>query len=419
MKYSCVKGTQDIFPPDVALWQKAEAAAREAFAPFGFREIRPPVMEYTEVFTRSIGETSDIVEKEMYTFADRAGRSITLRPEGTAPVVRAYVQHHLNDLPAPQKFYYMGPMFRYERPQKGRQRQFHQIGAEAFGSADPTVDAEMIAMLNAFLRRMDLGGLKVELNSIGCAGCRPAYRVALTEYFRARVDNLCEDCRRRLEANPLRILDCKVEGCRTEKAGAPVVTDFLCGGCREHQDRLTALLAALDVEVVLNPRLVRGLDYYTRTIFEVTTDALGAQNAVAAGGRYDGLVKEFGGPETPAFGFAVGMERLVALAAATPDVAPADVPYAYITVLGWDAAPRAAKIASAMRASGKWVETGEPGASLKSQLKRADRFHARFALFIGDNEIKTGTAGWKDLIEGSSGSVALDDPAWIDSGFGA
>lgn len=243
--------------------------------------------------------------------------------------------------------------------------------------------------------------------------------MALTEYFRARVDNLCEDCRRRLEANPLRILDCKVEGCRTEKAGAPVVTDFLCGGCREHQDRLTALLAALDVEVVLNPRLVRGLDYYTRTIFEVTTDALGAQNAVAAGGRYDGLVKEFGGPETPAFGFAVGMERLVALAAATPDVAPADVPYAYITVLGWDAAPRAAKIASAMRASGKWVETGEPGASLKSQLKRADRFHARFALFIGDNEIKTGTAGWKDLIEGSSGSVALDDPAWIDSGFGA
>lgn len=415
MKYSSVKGVQDIYPPDVAVWQKVEAHAREVFGPFGFREIRPPVMEHTEVFTRSIGETSDIVEKEMYTFPDRAGRSITLRPEGTAGVVRAYVQHHLSDMPSPQKLYYMGPMFRYERPQKGRQRQFHQIGAEAFGSADPMVDAEMIAMLRGFLDRVGLGGLKVELNSIGCAACRPAYREALKEYFRARLDVLCADCTRRLDTNPLRILDCKVERCAKEKESAPVVTDFLCDGCREHMDRLTGLLSALEVGFEHNPRLVRGLDYYTRTIFEVTTTALGAQNAVAAGGRYDGLVREFGGPETPAVGFAVGMERLVALCSETmPGVR--DVPYVYIAVLGWNAAREAAKIAARMRADGKWVETGDPGASMNSQMKRADRFGARYALFLGDNEIQKGVAGWKNLIDKSTGTVSLGDISWNELG---
>lgn len=416
MKYNQVKGTQDIFAPDIAIWQRAEAVARQTFAPYGFGELRTPVMEHTEVFTRSIGETSDIVEKEMYTFSDRSDRSITLRPEGTASVVRSYVQHHLNDLPAPQKFYYIGPMFRYERPQKGRQRQFHQIGAEAFASSDPTVDAEMIAMLRDYLGRMGLGGLKVELNSIGCSECRPAYREALTAYFSARVGHLCEDCKRRLQANPLRILDCKVEGCRQQKADAPVVTDYLCTGCQEHSDHLDTLLGALDVDVTKNPRLVRGLDYYTKTIFEVTTDALGAQNAVAAGGRYDRLVKEFGGPDTPAFGFAIGMERLVALCAASQNIAAPEGPYAYITPLGWDAAPMAAKVASGLRARGLWVETGEPGASLKSQLKRADRFRARYALFIGADELARGEAGWKSLQGDDSGKVSLSDLGWIGRG---
>ena len=277
---------------------------------YGFQELRAPIIESTDIFVRSIGETSDIVEKEMYTFSDKADRRITLRPEGTAPVVRSYVENHLYNLPSPQKFFYSGPMFRYERPQAGRFRQFYQIGAEAFGVSDPKIDAEILSMLKLFFERIGLKDLNFQINSIGCDKCRPGYKKALIDFFSDRLEGLCPDCKRRYEINPLRILDCKVEACVKLKEGAPHVTDSLCGECQIHFDAFQDFLKSLDVPFVINPNMVRGLDYYTRTTFEVTCEHLGSQNAVAAGGRYDKLVQEFGGPPTPAIGFAAGMERL-------------------------------------------------------------------------------------------------------------
>ncbi len=282
---------QDILPPDIYIWQKVEKVSREVFSSYGFQEIRPPVMEATNVFTRSIGENTDIVEKEMYTFTDKGDRSISLRPEGTASVVRCYVEKNLHTLPSPQKFYYTGPMFRYERPQSGRFRQFYQIGVEAFGDPSPRMDAEVISMLRRCLERLGLKGVTFNVNSIGCAECRPAYREQLMEFFAGGLDSLCPDCNRRYHTNPLRILDCKVERCREMRKGAPKVTDSLCSDCRTHFDSLLSFLGQLGVSHTVNPDMVRGLDYYTRTTFEVTSENLGAQNAVAAGGRYDRLVK--------------------------------------------------------------------------------------------------------------------------------
>lgn len=406
MKYSALKGIQDILPPDVALWQRIEAIARTVFHRYGFREIRLPIMESTEVFVRSIGEATDIVEKEMYTFTDKGDRSVTLRPEGTAPAVRAYVEHSLYTLPAPQKFYYAGPMFRYERPQKGRFRQFHQIGAEAFGAAQPSLDAELIVMLQAFLQTIGLKALTFELNSIGCSECRPGYRTALTTFFASRLADLCPDCGRRYTTNPLRILDCKVERCIELRQGAPEMGQHLCAGCREHFDELIGRLKTLGVSYTLNPNLVRGLDYYTRTAFEVTSEHLGAQKAVAAGGRYDKLVEEFGGPPTPAIGFAVGMERLVALLKeSTEPAVPA--PRVFIATLGTAAEAESFRIAETLRAAGLWVEANYGGASLKSQLRKADRLGAEFALIIGDNELQAGKAQWKNLKAGTQGEVEL------------
>lgn len=407
MKYSALKGIQDILPPDVYLWQHIEAAARSIFHRYGFQEIRLPLMESTEVFVRSIGEATDIVEKEMYTFTDKGNRSVTLRPEGTAPAVRAYVEHSLYNLPAPQKFYYAGPMFRYERPQKGRFRQFHQIGAEAFGAAQPSLDAEIIVMLQSLLQAIGLKELAFELNSIGCAECRPDYRNALTTFFESRLPDLCADCQRRYTTNPLRILDCKVERCIELRQGAPEVTQHLCAVCREHFDELIARLESLQVRYTLNPNLVRGLDYYTRTTFEVTSEHLGAQKAVAAGGRYDRLVQEFGGPPTPAIGFAIGMERLAALLKESAGIA-APTPRVFIATLGKAAELASFGIAETLRAAGLWVEPTYGGASLKSQLRKADRLGAEFALIIGDNELQAGKAQWKNLKAGTQGEVALD-----------
>ncbi|GAB4390348.1 MAG: histidine--tRNA ligase [Thermodesulfovibrionales bacterium] len=407
MRFSAVKGVQDILPPDVYVWQRAEAAAARVFGSYGFHEVRPPVMEFTEVFVRSIGETSDIVSKEMYTFDDRGGRSITLRPEGTAPIVRGYVEHHLYNLPSPQKFFYRGPMFRYERPQKGRLRQFYQIGAEAFGSPGPAMDAEMLSMLGRFLEEAGVGGLSFEVNSIGCEQCRPAFREALRDFFRPRLPALCPDCARRFEHNPLRILDCKVPACVEQKGGAPKVSDFLCPDCAAHFSELRRMLDALGVPHVVNPAMVRGLDYYTRTTFEVTTDRLGAQNAVAAGGRYDRLVEEFGGPPTPAIGFALGMERLVALMKEAAPEAPS--PAVFIAFKGAEAGLEALKLADALRGKGVWAELGQEGASLKSQFRRADRLGATLVFVIGEDELREGAAGWKDLRDGSSGRVAMGE----------
>ncbi len=406
-RFHALKGVEDILPPDTYLWRDIERKAMQAFGPCGFEEIKIPIIEHTELFLRSIGETTDIVEKEMYTFTDKGGRSVTLRPEGTAPVVRAYVEHNLATRPSPQKFFYRGPMFRYERPQKGRQRQFYQIGVEAFGVAEPGIDAEVIAMLIDFLEKAGLSSsLSLELNSIGCDVCRPDYKAKLREYFGGRLSELCPDCARRFEQNPLRILDCKVERCAALKQDAPLITDSLCEACRTHFDELKNLLGNLGIDYKLNPRMVRGLDYYTRTTFEVTTNLLGAQNAVAAGGRYDKLVEEFGGPPTPAIGFAAGTERLAALLQST---LKAPSPSLFIATLGAEASREALKMAVSLRRKGIWTEIGYGGASLKSQLRKADRTGAVYVFIIGEDELRERKAKWKNLKDGSSGEVRLED----------
>lgn len=406
VKYSALKGIQDILPPDIHIWQRVESTALTIFRKYGFQEIRIPIIESTDIFIRSIGETTDIVEKEMYTFPDKAGRSITMRPEGTAPAVRCYVEHHLYNLPSPQKFFYSGPMFRYERPQKGRFRQFYQIGVEAFGISQPSMDAEIIVMLRNLLEGIGLKEVNFELNSIGCDKCRPDYRNALLNFFKSRLSDFCPDCQRRYELNPLRILDCKVERCIELRQGAPLVTDHLCSECREHFDELIFRLQTLKIPYTLNPNLVRGLDYYTRTAFEVTSEHLGAQKAVAAGGRYDKLVEEFGGPQTPAIGFALGMERIVTLLKENwTEEHPA--PKVFIATIGREAEIEGFRIAEDIRAKGFWVEPNYGGASLKSQLRKADRIGAEFAFIIGENELKAGKVQWKNLKKSEQGEAEI------------
>ncbi|HLC40941.1 MAG TPA: histidine--tRNA ligase, partial [Methylomirabilota bacterium] len=311
MAIKAVKGVKDIIPPEISKWQRLEEAARRLLETAGYQEIRLPLFERTELFTRGIGEATDIVQKEMYTFEDRSGESLTLRPEGTASVIRAYLEHGMAVWPKPVRLYYLGPMFRHERPQAGRYRQFYQIGAEVLGADNPVVDAEVIAVLVELFRNLGLAQrLELLLNSIGDAQCRPAYRDRLAGYLRLHLQDLCDDCRERVERNPLRVLDCKKPGCAPVIREAPEITHHLCRDCRSHFDRVQEYLGALGVSYTLAPRLVRGLDYYTRTTFELVSRELGAQNAVAAGGRYDGLVEELDGPPTPGIGFAMGVERI-------------------------------------------------------------------------------------------------------------
>jgi len=407
-KYRIPKGFQDIIPPHTSVWQFIEKRITRIFRQYGYLEMRVPVVEHTEVFVRSIGEATDIVEKEMYTFSDRAGRSLTLRPEGTAPVVRCYVQNGLHTRPSPQKYYYAGPMFRYERPQKGRFRQFHQIGAEAFGTDDPFIDAEMIGMARDCLEAIGLGNLEYEVNSIGCAECRPSYRNALTGFAGSRLDQYCDDCRRRYETNPMRVLDCKVPSCREVSAGAPAMKDYLCDGCRSHFESLLKYLSWMGVGYTVNDRLVRGLDYYTRTTFEITTTELGAQNAVAAGGRYDRLVEEFGGPAVPAVGFAMGMERLVELVK-NRGVSGDERPDLFVICLGTEARRHGIRIVSHLRKNGFWCETNYSDSSLRSQMKRADRLGARFVFILGSDEVESGRVQYRRLSDGREGTVRMDD----------
>ena len=405
-KYSALRGTQDIFPPEIYIWQKVEKVARDVFSAYGFQELRAPIIESTEIFVRSIGETSDIVEKEMYTFSDKAGRSVTLRPEGTAPVVRCYVQNRLYNLPSPQKFFYSGPMFRYERPQKGRLRQFYHVGVEALGTSDPKIDAEILLMLKIILDKLNLKELSYELNSIGCEKCRPDYKKALLNFLSDRINGFCPDCKRRYEFNPLRILDCKVKECIKLRMDAPKVTDFLCEDCKEHFETLMSLLKLADFPYTVNHDMVRGLDYYTRTTFEVKSKQLGAQNAVAAGGRYDKLVEEFGGPPTPAIGFAIGMERVSELLSSSYKT-EIPVPEVFIATVGLPAENESLVIASRLREKGIWVEIGYTGHSLRSQLRRADRLSARYVLIMGDDEIKSSKLKWKRLSDGSQGEIPI------------
>lgn len=407
MKYRAPKGIHDILPPDIFIWQKAESVAKELFQLYGYHEIRTPIIEYTEIFTRSIGENTDIVEKEMYTFFDRAGRSITLRPEGTASIVRSFIEHNLNNLPSPQKFYYTGPMFRYERPQKGRFRQFYQIGAEAFGEVQPSIDAEIIAMLCSFLKIIELEGINFELNSIGCEKCRPDFKNALLEFFKNKLDSFCPDCQRRYILNPLRILDCKVDRCIASRQGAPLIPEHICDDCNRHFEELKERLGFLQIPYTLNPELVRGLDYYTKTTFEATSNHLGAQKAVAAGGRYDNLVEEFGGPATPAIGFAIGMERLTTLLSGAKNLS-LPKPDFFIATIGREAEMEGLKIAELLRQKGYQIEIHYGGASLKSQFRRADRMGSGYLLILGDDELRAGKIKWKNLNNKKQGEIEYD-----------
>ncbi|HUT54998.1 MAG TPA: histidine--tRNA ligase [bacterium] len=402
-----IKGFQDVVPPRSIKFARIEAAAREVFLTYGFSEVRLPVLEPTELFARGIGTGTDIVEKEMYTFADRKGRSLTLRPEGTAGAVRAYLSAGLGR-GEPVKWFYSGPMFRYERPQKGRYRQFYQIGAEAIGYEGPGTDAEIITMLDRFFKKLGVQGVKLELNSLGCKNCRPAYREALVKFLGSKKDALCEDCRRRLETNPLRVLDCKVEGCKAAVADAPAMLEFLDEECKAHFAGVKKDLEIVGVAYSVNPRIVRGLDYYTRTVFEyLAIDGLGAQNAVAAGGRYDGLVQEFGGPPTPAIGFALGVDR-AALLAGGEESRPSALS---IVVMGDAAREEGVRLLAALRDQGVVAEmlTDGVGRSMKSQMKAADKAGVKQVIIIGDEELKKGQYTIKDLKSGEQSTMKKGD----------
>ena len=319
MKIEAIKGMSDVLPPESENWQTVEQLAREVFRTYDFQEIRTPIVEPTELFVRSVGETTDVVQKEMYTFKDRKGLSLTLRPEGTASVVRAYIQASLSSKDPIAKLYYFGPMYRYEQPQKGRKREFYQIGVELLGAETPLADAEVLMLLEQLFLKVGVTDTNLEINSLGCKNCRPDYIKAIQKFLKGKLNKFCDDCQKRSQKNPLRILDCKKEGCRKLTEDIPLVSDFWCVECHQHFREVRGLLLAGHVKFKENPRIVRGLDYYCRTTFEVLSDRLGAQNAVAAGGRYDGLVKDLGGPDVPGVGFAIGMERLMMLVSTNPE----------------------------------------------------------------------------------------------------
>ncbi|HEX9627922.1 MAG TPA: histidine--tRNA ligase [Acidiferrobacterales bacterium] len=391
-----VRGMNDLLPEALGLWRRIEDTARAVLESYGYREIRFPLVEKTELYARSIGAVTDIVEKEMYSFEDRNGDSLSLRPEGTAGCVRAGIENGLlhNQI---QRLWYAGPMFRHERPQKGRYRQFHQIGVEVFGVATPDIDAELIRMSARLWRRLGIDGLRLEINSLGTAACRAAYRERLVDYLRGQHAVLDEDSRRRLDTNPLRVLDSKNPAMHGVIAQAPSLLDHLDGESAAHFARVKAELDDAGIAYRVNPRLVRGLDYYTRTVFEWVSDTLGAQGTVCAGGRYDGLVEQLGGQPTPAVGFALGMERLVELAARHGSAAADDAPLAYLVMLGDAAERRGALLAERLRDAGLTVESNLGGGSLKSQMKRADRSRARYALLLGEAELAAGVVSVKAL----------------------
>ena len=400
-----IKGFADIFAPESDAFAFMEATARRVFASYGYSELRVPILEHTELFSRGIGTETDVVQKEMYTFADRKGRSLTMRPEATAGVMRAYIEAARSNQEAVSKFFTHGPMFRYERPQKGRMRQFHQINCECLGAHEPLADAEVILMLMTFLQSIGLKDLSLELNSLGCKECRPVYREALSAYL-ANIDpaTLCEDCVRRLATNPLRVLDCKVPGCKAQTENAPQIADYNCAACQEHFLVVLRVLQEAGLPHTLNPRLVRGLDYYNRTTFEVVSTSIGAQASVAGGGRYDGLVAQLGGPDVPGVGFACGMERL-ALMLDRQTEASTDF---YIAVLDEAALETALLMAQRLREAGKRGEVAFSVKSLKSQMRQASRLNARKCLLLGGNELAAGVVAVKDMESGSQENAPLE-----------
>jgi len=405
--YRAIRGTRDIMPEEMSLWHRIEDTAREVFELYGYGEMRVPIFEETTLFSRSIGEHTDIVEKEMYTFTDRSGKSLTLRPEATASVVRAWIEHHLAQRALIGRYYYIGPMFRYERPQKGRYRQFHQIGAEIIGESHPAVDAELIEMLFFYLNRLGLKRANLMLNSIGCPRCRPGYLDKLRRQVKAKLAELCPDCQSRSERNPLRIFDCKKTNCQGIINKLPAIADHLCPECSQHFQQVQSYLHRFGIEYEVNPRLVRGLDYYTRTTFEITYPGLGAQDAIMGGGRYDGLVELLGGTETPAIGVAIGLERLV-LAMQEEGISPPEAVSTFLVTVGEEAFQRGTELIRELRHQGIFCISDYQGRSLKGQLRLANKLGCRTVLILGEDELKKGVVTMKMMSDGSQQEVALD-----------
>jgi histidyl-tRNA synthetase len=393
---AAIKGTKDILPEEVGLWRAVESAARATFELYGYRELRAPVIEPTELFEKGTGQTSDIVTKEMYTFVDKGGRSVTLRPEYTPSVARAVIEHRLDLRPEPMRFYYLGPMFRYDKPQKGRYRQFHQIDVEVFGEKDPAIDAETIEMAHALLAALKVTGAETLVNSVGCRKDRPAYSRAVREAAQSRLADLCEDCRRKAETNPLRIFDCKVERCREIAATFPSILDYLCEECRNHFQKLRSYLDRFGIPYRVEPRLVRGLDYYTKTTFEIVSRHLGAQNSLLGGGRYDDMMKDFGGPDLPAIGFAMGIERLISVL----DLGLEKRPFLYLAHLGEEAKSAGLELARFFRRNGVecLVEFRDRG--MKAHFARASKLAAAWVLVVGDDELRKSRFGLKEMATG-------------------
>ena len=382
-----IRGFRDILPEHISLWQKVEKEAKHLFEAFGFKEIRIPVIEKTQLFARSIGEVTDIVEKEMYTFVDRKGDKLTLRPEATASIVRSYIQHKMYATDPVRKFFMIGPMFRRERPQKGRYRQFYQIDAEVFGVESAYIDSQLIFLLNELFKRLGLTGLSAHINSLGCPECRPSFQKALLGFIESKKDRLCENCIRRMDKNPLRILDCKVTACKEALQDAPATLDHLCNACEDHFNTVKITLEQQKVDFIVDKSLVRGLDYYTRTAWEIQTTSLGAQSAVAGGGRYDGLVKELGGPQTPGIGFAIGFDRLVEvmeLIAKDSSESPLDL---FIVSLGDAAMEKGYHWSCELNQAGIRTDMDFRGKSMKALMKRANKLNAQHVLIAGENEL--------------------------------
>ena len=398
----------DILPDTVGWWQRVENAAREVLESFGYREVRTPLAEKLELFARSIGESTDIVEKEMYSFQDRNGEWLALRPEATASIVRSYIQHALHSDSALCKLYEIGPMFRHERPQRGRYRQFHQIDAEAFGADSPMIDAEMMHMLGLLIERIGISGVILNINTLGCPECRQTYREILKDFLSQKGDLFCADCVRRRDTNPLRVFDCKVEKCQALLESAPMLIDHVCADCRGHFDAVKDYLEKLGTRYEVNPRIVRGLDYYMRTTFEVISDRLGAQNAIGGGGRYNGLVRDLGGPDVPAIGFAIGMERLIMLLRQEGRQGER-APRFFIAALGQKPLENAFLLVQQLRKHGLEAEMDYGGRSLKSQMRRADKSGARYVLILGEDELMQRQIQLRDMPAGTQKLLPLDD----------
>ena len=405
-----IKGTMDILPEETPLWRYIEGIMREEAEKYGYGEIRTPTFENTELFVRGVGDTTDVVQKEMYTFADRdEGRSISLRPEGTASVARALIENGRCSDPMPLKYYYIMSCFRHEKPQAGRSREFVQFGTEMFGSNSPASDATAIALANSVLQRLGLTNVKLHVNSIGCKECRPKYRQALVEYYNSHIDTLCDTCKTRLDKNPLRLLDCKNPDCHALAENAPKTIDHLCESCESNFTMLKGALDAMKIGYVVDSSIVRGLDYYTGTVFEFIAEGIGAQSTVCGGGRYDGLVSSLGGPELPGIGFGMGITRLIL---AMRELGLADIegakPLIYIAALGEKAMIKGLEITERLRREGKFAECDVVGRSLKAQMKYANKKGAKYTLIIGDSEVEAGVAQLRDMESGEQSEVTLD-----------